>query len=241
MRKPAKPRSRGSVAAIETALREIEQRRVVGDLARDAVDDFVHAHRSAEFFGHGFARHPVESRRAMVFEKQGPGCCEIDLKERKVTRTIDAPAGKHFYGHGSFSRGGDTLFIAQSDLTTHEGRNRNPRRQDPSGDRHLPTYGSNPHDCLLIDGGSTLVVTNGGSYAAGSPGNVAFVDVRSQKLLEKLVIPHPQLNAGHVAISKRETWSPSPRPATACHSTPSAACRSARSRDPSPPWTARPT
>ncbi len=153
------------------------------------------------FFGHGFARHPVEKRRAMVFEKRGPGCCEIDLQARKILRTIPAPAGRHFYGHGVYSKDGESLFIAQSDLDSHEGCIAIHDTKTLGAIGTFPTYGSNPHDCLLIDDGATLVITNGGSAKASSPGSVAFVDVKSQKLVDRLLIPSPRLNGGHVAIS----------------------------------------
>ena len=35
------------------------------------------------FFGHGFAHHPSRGHWAVVFEKRGRGCCEIDLKTRE--------------------------------------------------------------------------------------------------------------------------------------------------------------
>ena len=156
-----------------------------------------------DFFGHGFAPHPIEKHRAVVFEKRGPGCCEIDLRERKVLRRIPAPAGRHFYGHGAFSPDGATLYVAETNLESHEGRIAVLDGKTLSERGTFPTYGANPHECLLLDGGSTLVITNGGDAKAGSPGSVTFVDAKSEKLLERLPIPDDRFNAGHVAVSGR--------------------------------------
>ena len=154
------------------------------------------------FFGHGFARHPVETHRAIVFEKKGPGCCEIDLREGRVTRTIPAPAGHHFYGHGAFAADGKRLFLTQSNLETYEGRIAVLDGASLEETGTFPSFGSNPHECRLVDGSATLVVTNGGSAAADDPGSVVFVDAGTRKLVRKLVIPDASLNAGHVAVSE---------------------------------------
>lgn len=156
-----------------------------------------------DFFGHGFARHPTQTDRAIVFEKRGPGCCEIDLKQRKLVRKIPPPPGFYFYGHGAFSGDGNALFVAETDLKTQEGRIviLDGKTLEETGT--FPTYGSSPHDCLLVQGGSALAITNGGSAAAESPGSVTFVDVKSGKLLERLPVPDGRLNAGHVAVSAK--------------------------------------
>jgi hypothetical protein len=156
-----------------------------------------------DFFGHGLAPHPIERRRAVLFEKRGPGCCEVDLLDRRVTRPIATPEGRAFYGHGAFSKDGQVLFATETRLDTHEGLIciRDGKTYKEIGE--FPTYGKNPHDCHLIDGGNTLVMTNGGGPIEDNKAlpNVAFVDIASSRLLERLTFPTPQINAGHLAIS----------------------------------------
>lgn len=160
-----------------------------------------------DFFGHGFAEDPRRPGRAVIFEKKGAGCCEVDLREGKVTRPITTTADRAFYGHGAFSRDGQVLFATENRLDTKDGlvciRDAETLREIGQ----FPTYGKSPHDCHLVDEGRTLVITNGGgplemTTAEGAP-CVSFVDVRSTKLLERLVFETPQINAGHLALSGR--------------------------------------
>lgn len=154
------------------------------------------------FFGHGVVPDPSHPERAAVFQKKGKGACEVDLVAGEVLRPIETAANRRFYGHGAFSRDASLLFatetivegdfdglIAVRDAQTH---------QDLG---EFPTYGSSPHDCVLIDDGQVLAITNGGGPRGGVAPSVTYVDVENQKLLEKLEFSTPDINAGHLAIS----------------------------------------
>ena len=154
------------------------------------------------FFGHGVVPDPTHPERAAVFQKKGKGACEVDLVAGEVLRPIETAANRRFYGHGAFSRDASLLFatetivegdfdglIAVRDAQTHEDLG------------EFPTYGSSPHDCVLIDEGRVLAITNGGGPRGGVAPSVTYVDVESQKLLEKLEFSTPDINAGHLAIS----------------------------------------
>jgi hypothetical protein len=157
-----------------------------------------------EFFGHGFAPHPIETARAVIFEKKGPGCCEVDLLAARVTRPITTPPSRAFYGHGAFSRDGAVLFATENRLETKDGLISVRDAKSYKELAEFPTYGKSPHDCHLIDEGKTLVITNGGGPVedeAGRP-SVTFVETASNKLLERLVIENPLLNAGHLALTR---------------------------------------
>jgi hypothetical protein len=158
-----------------------------------------------EFFGHGLAQHPKEPGRGVIFEKKGPGCCEVDLRAGRVTRPITTPPHRAFYGHGAFSRDGALLFATENHLETKTGLIcvRDGKTYAEIGE--FPTYGKSPHDCHLVDEGRTLVITNGGGLMGdtsddGAP-SVTFVDARSTKLLERLTFDTPRLNAGHLATT----------------------------------------
>jgi len=157
-----------------------------------------------DFFGHGLAFHPHERQRAVVFEKKGAGCCEMDLRAGRVTRAIRTPPHRAFYGHGAFSRDGQVLFATENHLETRNGLIviRDAKTFQELGE--FPTYGQSPHDCHLIDEGKTLVITNGGGpLESEALPSVTFVEAASTKLLEKLTFETPRINAGHLAISRR--------------------------------------
>lgn len=160
-----------------------------------------------EFFGHGLAQHPKERQRGVIFEKKGPGCCEVDLVEGRVTRPLTTPKERAFYGHGAFSRDGSLLFATENRLETKTGLIcvRDGKTYQEIGE--FPTYGKSPHDCHLIDEGRTLAITNGGGVlgdaAQEAAPSVAFVDARSTKLLERLTFATPRINAGHLALTRQ--------------------------------------
>lgn len=157
------------------------------------------------FLAHGFAPHP-RRKEAALLEKRGPGGAYVDLSARTVLRSIEPLPGHHFYGHGTFYRDGGELLVVETDLATSDGviSVRDPESFAVLGT--FPTFGKAPHDCVLIDGGKTLVVTNGGGRVddasdAGMP-CVSFVDVAGTKLLERHVVSSPRINTGHVAIDR---------------------------------------
>ncbi len=156
------------------------------------------------FFGHGIVPNPAHPERAAVFEKKGPGACEIDLKSGQLLRNIETAKNQRFYGHGAYSPDGNYLYCTE---TVVEG---NYRGLIAIRDAHthevlgeFPSHGTSPHDCHLIDAGKTMVITNGGGTLHGSAPSVTYVDVASAQLLEKIEFDTPYINAGHLALSSR--------------------------------------
>lgn len=156
-----------------------------------------------DFFAHGVVPNPVEPSRLVLFEKIGKGACEVDLVERRVIRKVETVKERLFYGHGAFSPDGKTLFSIETEVDANfKGmiavREAGTYRVVDA----MPTYGAAPHDCQLIDGGKTLVVTNGGAPLDKEPRpSVTYVDVASKKLLTKLEFETPLINAGHLALT----------------------------------------
>ncbi len=156
------------------------------------------------FHFHGLAANPKQPGRAVLFEKHGPGCCEVNLPSGKVIQTIATGSDQSFYGHGAYSPDGRQLYATE---TRKDGTGlisiRDGRSFSLLGE--FPTYGARPHDCRLIDGGATLVVTNGGGKLDDEEPapSVTYIDVRSTKLRERLSFSNPRINAGHLAIGPR--------------------------------------
>lgn len=157
------------------------------------------------FLPHGFAFHPARPERVAVFEKHGPGACEVDLSARAVLRAIPTDPARSFYGHGAYAPDASVLYAAET------------RRADRAGVLvardaetfaelgEVPTHGRAPHDCTLIDGGRVMVVANGGSALgdASDPPSVTWVELASGRLLDRMTLASPRYNAGHLALSAR--------------------------------------
>jgi hypothetical protein len=156
------------------------------------------------FLGHGVSVDPTRPERAAVFEKKGPGACIVDLRAREVVRTIPTAPNRHFYGHGSYSADGSLLYATESVLDDdHRGVLvvRDARTLEELGE--LPTYGTAPHDCMLLDDGRTMLVANGGGpIQGGAMPNVTYVDVESEALVERVDLTDPRFNAGHLARAR---------------------------------------
>jgi hypothetical protein len=156
------------------------------------------------FLGHDVAIDPSKPHQASVFEKKGPGACQVDLRDGKVLRPITTADNQHFYGHGAYSMDGAILYATESVLDDdYRGvlTVRDASTLELLGE--LPTYGTSPHDCWLIDDGKTMVVANGGGHInGGAMPNVTYVDIASEALIERVEMPKPRFNAGHLAISE---------------------------------------
>lgn len=156
------------------------------------------------FLAHGVVQSPHDPHLFLLFEKHGPGCCALDLANDAIRETITTAPNRQFYGHGAFSADGSLLYCTETDLEDrHQGyiAVRDGRDFRYLGD--FPTHGLAPHDCMLRDGGRTLVITNGGSahgQSADAPA-VTWVDVGSGQLLRREPVTSDRINTGHLAMT----------------------------------------
>ena len=154
-----------------------------------------------DFLPHGIHRKPTDTNCLAVFEKIGPGACEYDLATGEVVRMIEPSSGRWFYGHGAYSIDGDVLYSTETVLATGDGliAVRDSDTLESIGE--FPTYGKEPHECKLLDDGRTMVITNGGGDLNGDNPCITYVDIASEKLLEKVRLTNAELNTGHLAIN----------------------------------------
>lgn len=155
------------------------------------------------FLPHGIHRNPVNHNRLAIFEKKGPHACEFDMGNREVIRSIPTIKHRYFYGHGAYSLDGGLLYSTETELEHLTGMIGIRNSSDLAYLGEFPSYGKEPHECKLIDGGKTLVVTNGGGGLNGDAPSVAYIDVNSQQLLEKIELTNSRLNTGHLAIGPK--------------------------------------
>lgn len=164
--------------------------------------DYVLNRIPMTFFGHGIVPNPIHPERASVFQKKGPSACEVDIKSLEVLRPIETVANRKFYGHGAYSPDGSLLYSTETVLDTDFTgviAVRDAVSHQVLGE--FPTFGSAPHDCQLIDDGKTMAITNGGGPLGGAVPSVTYVDMQSEKLIDRLEFGSPLINAGHLAVS----------------------------------------
>lgn len=157
------------------------------------------------FLPHGFALHPTSFDRVAVFEKHGPGACEVDLRARAVVRAIPTTAARSYYGHGAYAPDGATLYATETVRADRRGVlvARDAATLAELGE--VPTHGLAPHDCALIEEGRVMVVANGGGAVGDdkNPPCVTWVELSSGRLLDRMTLASPRYNAGHFALSPR--------------------------------------
>src|ERR687896_147308 len=54
--------------------------------------------------GHGFTMHPARAEGVIFARRPGTFALVIDLAGRRVRTTVRSVPGRHFYGHGAYTR-----------------------------------------------------------------------------------------------------------------------------------------
>jgi uncharacterized protein len=176
--------------------------------------------------GRDLAVLPVETRlhdtahsgmlnRAVIFARR-PGTLAfvIDLVSRRLERTIMSPAGRHFYGHGVFSKDGRILYATENDFASGAGLIGLYDSSD--GYRRIgefPSGGVGPHELLLHPDGRSLIVANGGIRTNPETGrekldldtmisSLTRIDLAHGTITESVALPKAMklLSLRHLAI-----------------------------------------
>ncbi|WDR04137.1 DUF1513 domain-containing protein [Devosia algicola] len=168
--------------------------------------------------GHDIVFAP-DGGRGVVFARQ-PGTFAVvfDPAGNAAPLTLTSAAGRHFYGHGVFSPDGRLLYATESDFEAAKGvigvydGTSNYRRIG-----EFPTYGTGPHELLLMGDGKTLVIANGGIETHPDYGraelnlesmdpSIVFVDTESGSLIGQVRLDAGlrQLSIRHMAIDGRQ-------------------------------------
>lgn len=125
--------------------------------------------------GHAAAAHPVRAEGVAFARRPGRFALVINCATGGQIAQLDAPPGRHFYGHGVFSQDGRILFTTENDLETLEGRIGLWDAQ--AGYRRMGEIalgGIGPHDIARLPGRDVLVVANGGIATHPESGRTAL-------------------------------------------------------------------
>ncbi len=168
--------------------------------------------------GHDIAVSPATGQ-AVVFARQpGTFALVFDPQGAVPPRTLASSEGRHFFGHGAFSPDGRLLYATENDFEVARGVI---GIYDVAGGyariSEFDTFGTGPHEMLLLPDGETLVVANGGiethpdygraelNLATMDP-SLAFIDRRSGDLVGQIRLDAGlhQLSIRHLAVDHRD-------------------------------------
>ena len=113
--------------------------------------------------GHAAAAHPSRPKIVAFARRPGTFAVVIDCVTGRQTAQLSTPSNRHFYGHGTFSKDGNLLFINENDFNL--GRGRIGVWDADHGYRRVDEWDSGrigPHDTNRLPGSDRLVVANGG-------------------------------------------------------------------------------
>lgn len=163
-----------------------------------------------------------EAGRGVVFARQpGTFALVFDPSGSEAPQTLTSVEGRHFFGHGVFSPDGRLLYATESDFEAAQGvigiydATDNYRRIG-----EFPTFGTGPHEMLLMPDGETFVVANGGIETHPDYGraelnldtmdpSVVFIGRRDGTLIGQLRLDTGlhQLSIRHMAVdAQNRVW-----------------------------------
>uniref|UniRef100_UPI00260454D5 DUF1513 domain-containing protein n=1 Tax=uncultured Roseovarius sp. TaxID=293344 RepID=UPI00260454D5 len=112
--------------------------------------------------GHAAAAHPDRAEAVAFARRPGRIAFVLDCTSGAVLARLDAPLGRHFYGHGTFV-GGDILCTTENEIDTGAGRiGLWSRSRGYTRVGEIASNGIGPHDIRTLADGETLAVANGG-------------------------------------------------------------------------------
>lgn len=165
--------------------------------------------------GHAAAAHPTRAQAVAFARRPGRFALVLDCVSGAVLARLDAPEGRHFYGHGAFSRDGRTLFTTENDYEAGQGviGMWNAER-DYARLGEFASGGVGPHDMLVMPDGGVLAVANGGIETHPDSGraklNLPFMEPNLSYLapggtvLEQVALPRAlrRNSIRHLALRK---------------------------------------
>ena len=148
--------------------------------------------------GHDIALSPVNSDLVVFARRPGDWMAVVDRRTGEVRKLVRSPEGRHFYGHGIYSRDGRLLYATENNVTSGQGvLGVYDATAGYARIGEQPTHGIGPHDVAFMPGGGLLLVANGGIRTDPATGreilnkhqmepSLALVDPRTGEALHKV-------------------------------------------------------
>ncbi|OLP59172.1 hypothetical protein BJF93_04520 [Xaviernesmea oryzae] len=166
---------------------------------------------------HGLAVSPTRGTVVAFARRPGIFALAADPDFARPPVTIAAVEGRHFFGHGAFSRDGRRLFATENDFEANRGMIGVYDASD--GFRRLgefPSYGIGPHDMAASEDGRFLAVANGGIETHPDHGraklnlermapSLALIDTESGALVQRHALPAAlnRLSTRHLDLGEK--------------------------------------
>ncbi len=161
---------------------------------------------------HGFAINPSHPWQVVATpslgETQG---LVFDARNGRAIRQIESKVGRHFNGHGCFSRDGTEFYNSENIAETGRGMISVRSTLDFSFLREFPAYCIGPHEIGMLPNSTTLVVAGGGILTHPSSGKrelniptiasaLLYIDSEKGEKLQQFDIDVPSLSFRHLDI-----------------------------------------
>lgn len=163
--------------------------------------------------GHAATAHPLRPEAIAFARRPGTFAMVIDCIHGRILATLNAPEGRHFYGHGAFSRDGTLLFTPENDYDNGRGVI-GVWDRDAAWLRvgEFSSGGIGPHEMLRLPGKDVFVVANGGIETHPDTGraklnipemrpNLTYVTSTGQAL-DQVAPPDHMNSLRHLAVTE---------------------------------------
>ena len=169
--------------------------------------------------GHDVTINPITKECVAFARRPGTFAVAFGIDATRPPVAFTAPAGRHFYGHGVFSRDGRLLYTTENDFQAGVGRigvwdaTAQYKRVG-----EFPSHGIGPHDLNVLRDGRTLVVANGGIVTHPDHGrrplnlptmqpSLTYIDRMTGDLVEQHVLPSAmhKLSIRHLDVATNDT------------------------------------
>ncbi len=173
-------------------------------------------HRPLPGRGHEIAHHAPSGRFVAFARRPGSFLAAFGDDPREAPQIVSAAPGRSLYGHGAFSPDGALLYATENDAAAARGViGVYDVRAGYARIGEFSSGGVGPHELLLMEGGRTLAIANGGldttpefgrldlNTAEMAP-SLALVDVATERVVavHDLGADHAQLSIRHLAAAE---------------------------------------
>ncbi|MDF0603332.1 DUF1513 domain-containing protein [Psychromarinibacter sp. C21-152] len=143
--------------------------------------------------GHAAAAHPQRPEAVAFARRPGTFAIVLDCATGETRARLEAPEGRHFYGHGAFSADGTVLLTPENDFETARGViGLWDAAHGYARLGEIASGGTGPHEIRRLPGTDIFAVANGGIETHPASGRA------------KLNIPFMQPNLSYVTLDGTE-------------------------------------